>query len=300
MSADTENPITIAIPFHRGLDYLGKAVESVRAQTDGDWRLIVCDDGGVEKGVREFVAGIGDSRIAYILNEKNLGMVGNWNRQFELAETDLIALLHQDDCLLPNYVSTMRRLAATHPDVAAFYCGTTIIDDEGRECFSFADWIKRHFVPGSDEHTELDGRDAVRALIRGNFIMCPTLCYRRSLLGQLRFDARWKQVQDLEFTTRLLMSGLKMLGTSERGYAYRRHSTSATSLQSESLLRFEEERQLFDLLADECAARGWTDAAIDARRKRIVRLHLMYRITGDVLHLRGGPARSKWRFLRGM
>ncbi len=298
MSAAGE--ITIAIPFHRGLAYLEKAVESVRAQTDSAWRLIVCDDGGLEDGVEAFVNGLGDGRVRYVRNEQNLGMVGNWNRQFELAETDLLALLHQDDRLLPNYVATMRALAAEHDDVTAFYCGTTIIDEVGEQRFSFADWIKHLFVPGEGEHTLLEGRDATRALIRGNFIMCPTLCYRRSLLGDLRFDGRWKQVQDLEFTTRLLFAGRKLLGTRERGYAYRRHATSATSVQSENLLRFEEEQQLFDLLADECEARGWTEVAIDARRKRIVRLHLAYRITGDVLRLRLGRAAAKWRFLRGL
>ena len=49
----------------------------------------------------------GDERISYHKNETNLGMVPNWNRQFELAETDLLTLLHQDDCLLPNYVALM-------------------------------------------------------------------------------------------------------------------------------------------------------------------------------------------------
>jgi len=133
--------------------------------------------------------------------------------------------------------------------------------------------------------------------MRGNFIMCPTLCYRKSALDDERFSPDWKQVQDLEFTTRLLMGGRALVGAREDAYAYRRHAQATTSLQSDSLLRFDEEFRLFERVAERAAALGWDDVARVSRRKTIVRLHLGYRAVGDALRLRPGRAREKLRFL---
>ncbi|MBW2668255.1 MAG: hypothetical protein JRE13_18340 [Deltaproteobacteria bacterium] len=163
--------------------------------------------------------------------------------------------------------------------------------------FSFADSIKRVFVPSGGEEVVLEGRTAVRALMRGNFIMCPTLCYRQSALAGERFSPDWKQVQDLEFTTRLLMDGHRLVGAREEAYAYRRHAQATTSLQSDSLLRFDEEFRLFECVAQRADSLGWEDVARVSRRKAIVRLHLGYRAVADTLRLQPGRALEKLRFL---
>ena len=143
----------------------------------------------------------------------------------------------------------------------------------------------------------LEGPGAVRSLMAGNFILCPTLCFRREVLGPRRFADSWKQVQDLELTTRLLMEGERLVGARHAAYEYRRHGASASARQTESLLRFDEEYRLFDLVADRADELGWRDVARTSRRKRIVRLHLLYRILADFLSLRPSSALRKLRFL---
>ena len=44
-------------------------------------------------------------------------------------------------------------------------------------------FVKRFLVPSRHRHVSLVGEQALTGLLRGNFIMCPTLCYRRSVLG---------------------------------------------------------------------------------------------------------------------
>jgi glycosyltransferase involved in cell wall biosynthesis len=289
--------VTIAIPFYRGRDYLRSAIESVLAQDSPDWRLLVVDDSGGDVCAAEVLAEFDDARIASHRNPRNLGMVASWNRCLELVDSDLVALLHADDRLEPGYVALMQRLARGHPDAVACYCGARIVDAEGDARFSFADAIKGVFEPRGGDDVVLRGRGAVRALMRGNFIMCPTLCYRKSLLDGERFSEDWKQVQDLEFTTRLLMSGRTLVGARDRAYVYRRHAQATTSLQSDSLLRFDEEFRLFETVAERAEALGWSDVAQVSRRKAIVRLHLGYRALGDALRLRPGRALEKLRFL---
>src|SRR5262245_39649307 len=136
--------LTFAIPFYSGIRFLPDALKSVLAQRDPNWRALVCDDGEVP-GVEDLVRSFGDPRIRYYKNEANLGMARNWNRCIDLAETDLVTLLHEDDLLLPGYCGIMRRAAAEHPDATAFYCQAHIIGADGEPAFSFPDFIKFHF-----------------------------------------------------------------------------------------------------------------------------------------------------------
>jgi glycosyltransferase involved in cell wall biosynthesis len=292
-----DDPVTIAIPFHRGRAYLRAAIESVLGQQDQAWRLLVVDDSAGAEGAFEVVAEIGDPRIVLHRNPQNLGMVANWNRCLDLAESDLVTLLHADDRLLPNYVGLMRGLAVRHRDAAAFFCAARIIDASGNAHFSFADAIKRVFVPSVGDEIPLRGRASLAALMRGNFIMCPTLCYRKSLLAGERFAEEWRQVQDLEFTARLLLEGRSLVGSTERAYAYRRHADNATSAHSDSLLRFDEEFRLFDRIAEQADELGWDEVARVSRGKAIVRLHLAYRVVTDSLGLDFAKAGAKLRFL---
>ena len=144
----------------------------------------------------------------------------------------------------------------------------------------------------------LRGEASLRILMAGNFIMCPTLCLRRSVIGSRRFSDRWHQVQDLEFTSRLLMEGECLVGSRRVGYAYRRHPGNATALQSESLLRFEEEFALFEGVAGRAREIGWERAARVAQRSSIVKLHLLYRTLRDLAALRPAAARAKLGLLR--
>jgi len=293
-------PVTIAIPFYRGREYLRTAIESVLTQDDEGWHLTVCDDGERNQAAG-VVASLGlsrDPRVRCIRNPANQGMVLNWNRCLDAVETPLGCLMHADDALEPSYIRTMRQLAENHPNATAFFCGARIIDDQGRERFSFADWIKRFYLPrgaGRSQEFSLRGEEALRAIMAGNFIMCPTLCYRMEALAGRRFDPGYQQVQDLAFTSRLLMDGDELVGSHARAYAYRRHPGAATSRQSESLLRFREEFALFDAVAARAHQLGWRRASRVAHRKVVVRLHLAYRAVGDLLRLR---LRSAARALR--
>src|SRR5204862_858830 len=140
--------------------------------------LVVCDD-GPEPGTAELVASFPDPRVRYVRNERNLGMAGNWNRCLDVAETDLVNLLHNDDELLPNYVEVMLGAAQEHPEAAAFFCQAKVIDATGRERFSFVDYVKRFLQPKTEGPLVLEGPSAVEALMHGDFIMCPTVCYHK-------------------------------------------------------------------------------------------------------------------------
>lgn len=294
---NTSASLGLAIPYHSGLDYLEQAMASVLAQSDPDWTLWVLDDSAHKVGARRLVEGLRDARVRYLENPGTLGMVACWNRCLDRAEGELVTLLHADDQLLTGYVGTMKALAAAHPGAVALFCAAETIDAVGERRFSLQDDIKRWLVPRGRDAVVLRGEIGLHALARGNFVICPTLCWRRAVLGERRFDARWRQVQDLDLLARLLASGETLVGSRQAHYAYRRHAANATARQTRDLLRFEEEFAIFDEIAGRARQLGWHAAARTARRKTMLRLHLGWHTLGELVRLRPASAARAMRFV---
>lgn len=275
--------ITFAIPFYSTPEFLDDAVRSVLAQTYEDWTLIVVDDRSPHPAIPEQLQAYGDKRIQYHLNEKNLGQGGNWNECLKLAETELVTLLHADDMLHPNYAQAMVDAAQKIPDASAFFCNADIVDGDGKKVFSFADFYKKFLIPSGTSSYVVEGEEGLSALIRGNFIMCPTLCYRKNLLGEVRFSPEWKCAPDLEFMSRHLIAGGKVVGLPITAFSYRRHEESGTAIFRKNMQQFLEEIRLYDLIAERSDAVGWRKAAEKARSKGIVKLRLLYFALKDLL-----------------
>ncbi len=288
----SDNPLTIAVPYYSRADYLRVVIDSVLAQSDPHWLLVVADD-GPDAAARELVHRYTDCRIRYVRNPTRLGMAGNWNVCLDSATTDLVTICHADDALKTDYVRELRVAADQHPEVSAIFCEVDTIGPEGQRVFSVADQVKRLIRPGRSRALRLAGRSGVEALALGNFLYCPTACYRKSLLGGLRFSARWRFVLDLEFFTDLLFAGHVFLVLPTRLYDYRRHPGSATSQYTENLQRFSEESEFLDELAGKAAVRGWHLAARRARMRWLHRLNLGFCALTDLFHGRAGAAWDK-------
>jgi glycosyltransferase involved in cell wall biosynthesis len=292
--------ITFAIPFYTGITYLARVLQSILAQEDPNWEAIVCDD-GPEQGVEAIVRTFGGGRVRYLRNPKNLGIAGNFNRCLDVAETDLVTVLHADDELLPTYCGTMRAAALRHPRAAALFCRAEIIDERGEHVFSLTDVVKDVLInPSPKQELILAGEPGIRALLKGNFIMAPTLCFRKDVIGARRFPEGFKFVMDWELTTSLLLDGEHLIGLPERCYRYRRHDEAATSKYTRTQLRFREESGYYDRMKLKAQERGWDECVRLATRKRIIKLNVTYRALKNVALLDLQEARRGFRLLRDL
>jgi glycosyltransferase involved in cell wall biosynthesis len=291
--------VAFTIPYYRDERFLIRAIESVLRQRNPRWTLLVSDDSRTGAPIAALVAGYDDERIRYRSNADTPGLAGNWNACLREAPGDLVTILHADDELRENYCDVMLQAARTHPDAVGYFCNAAIIDEYGRRIFSVPDSVKRLTRPSAPGPLELTGPRAIAALLRGNFIMCPTVCYRRDRLAGRRFDDRWRFALDLELFTRLLAEGEKLVGMPTQAYAYRRHAGSETAQQTANLARFAEEAALYDQLGEVGTRRGWSEVARVGRRKGIIHLNLLYCLLRDVLGLRWEQVRKKLAFWRG-
>jgi hypothetical protein len=290
-----KEPITLSVPFVSGIAYLREALESVRAVEDDALRVVVCEnarDARTRDEVEALVTGIDDPRFSFRRYDRHVTICESMNRAMAAAETDLVALLHHDDRLLPAYPSIIRDLGSRYPAAAAYFTGFQIIGEDGRRRFSFIDWYKKLLIPRRGD-CALRGEPAVRALVKGNFIAAPTVCFRRSQLGDDGWDPTLSQVADLELWTRVLFHGKTIVGTSRVGYAYRRHGAQTTAVSNASLLRFRQEAEVLNLIASRAADRGWTSVVKPARAKRVTRLHLCFEALCDALRFSLRAAASK-------
>jgi glycosyltransferase involved in cell wall biosynthesis len=290
--------ITFAVPFYGAVVYLERAIASIRSQTVGNWRAIVVDDCAPQAGARELVEGIGDARLMYSRNAHNLGLSGNWNRCIELSTTPLVTLLHSDDELLPHYAQTMLDAHAHWPNAAAIFCAARIIDADSRETYSFRDQVKQWLLPMATHPFVLAGEDGVSRLARGNFVMCPTLCYNRDRLRGMKFSTDFGFVADLDFYFHALMSGAQFVGVPDVAYRYRRHPDQVTAQYERDARMFTEEIELWRWAARESRKHGWERAAVIAERMHIIKLQLIYYVLGDLARFRLGDALAKLHLLR--
>jgi glycosyltransferase involved in cell wall biosynthesis len=281
-----EPTITFAIPFYNNTIYLRRAIDSVVSQTVDAWRCLVIDDAGPDPEARELVLSYNDPRISYLRAESNGGLAINWNRCLDQATTDLVTLLHADDELLTNYLERMIKLTEDDPLATGYFCEAEIIDQNSEIRFSFPDYVKIWIRPKSDSPLKVSGDSGLSSILKGNYIMCPTIVYRKSQLQALRFSPRWKMVLDLDMYINIISRGGHLLGAKDILYRYRRHEANQTAQLTASNIRFHEEIQIYDETIGLADNMGWNQSAGVARKKRIIKLNLIYQILVTALGLR--------------
>lgn len=107
----------IVIPVYNGENFIIRSLNSCVRQTQVTAVYVVdnCSTDNTRNLVTEFSEK--HSNVSLIVNEKNLGRVGNWNRCleiFEASEYQYIKFLFCGDELLPNCVEAVESVFASH------------------------------------------------------------------------------------------------------------------------------------------------------------------------------------------
>ncbi|GAP74582.1 glycosyl transferase, family 2 [Pseudoalteromonas sp. SW0106-04] len=279
--------ITIAIPcFNTDKNYIKTAIDSVCAQSCSNWVLHVVDGNPRADSALQFLCeSYSSDQIRYLRNPDDHSMAGNWNFAFDSANTELVSLLHDDDFLDPTYVAEMLILAKKHHLASAYFCDVDIVDSNSRVSNTFVDVVKTIIRPKYHEVT-LSGDVGLSALLKGCFIYCPTIVFRKSKLPSSPFKSKWAMVTDLQFYADVLISGGSIIGSAKKLFSYRRHEGNQTVLLTATRRRFEEELCFYRSLCAETAQLGWHKSLFHCRYQPIIRLHILYQAAKELMHLR--------------
>jgi glycosyltransferase involved in cell wall biosynthesis len=265
--------IDIIVPFWGDPALLEETVESVRSQSDPDWRLVVVDDCYPDPAVAARFAAERDPRIQYVRNESNLGVAGNFQRCRDLVEADLCVFVGCDDRLRPEFVRTVRAAHAHFPGAAVVQPGVAVIDEEGRPADPLTDRVKRAIRPRARGATVLGGEELAASLLRGNWLYWPSLVFRTERLRRYQFRPDLPIVLDLALLVDMVLGGERLVVEPTVVFDYRRH---VHSVSSGALLhgdRLADDRAYYALARRLMRRRGWPRAGRAATWRWTSRLH---------------------------
>jgi len=163
--------VSFVVPCYKLAHFLGACVNSILAQTYGDFEALIMDDCSPDN-TPEVAAEFKDPRVIYIRNEINLGNIRNYNKGIELARGRYVWLISADDYLrsrevLRKYVDFLDK----NPHVGYVFCPAMSVR-EGKE-YGLEPWSA---WPGKGDQT-LSGLEVVRH----SAVACP-VCQPTSLV----------------------------------------------------------------------------------------------------------------------
>jgi len=150
--------------------FLGDAVDSVRAQTLGDFELIVVDDGSTDNTPDVIKPYLTDSRIEYH-RVGHVGVTKAKNFGIRRARGRFVAFLDSDDAWLPGKLERQVEVLDSAPGVGAVYTRRFYFDCKGNSL-------------GIDDRPFYRG-NIVEQLFLDNFICYSTVMVRRAVLDEV-------------------------------------------------------------------------------------------------------------------
>lgn len=124
--------IQIIIPAYNVAPFIQATLDSVIKQTFTDWEAIILDDCSSDDTAKIASKYTNvDSRISFIKNETNLGMIANWNKGISLINAKYFVKLDADDIWHPNSLSEAVKIMENDPTIGLVAAKFQEIDEYG-------------------------------------------------------------------------------------------------------------------------------------------------------------------------
>jgi glycosyltransferase involved in cell wall biosynthesis len=163
-----EPGLSVVMPAYNSEKTIGRAIESVFAQKNADFELIVIDDGstdGTPGEVKKYKKHVKCAR------QKNQGVAAARNLGIRLSSREFIAFLDSDDEWLPGKLARQFELFREHPEVGLTGTGVHCLDSQGRR-------IRTYGVQKTGS--------VLFPLMAANFITTSSVVLRKGILGGLK------------------------------------------------------------------------------------------------------------------
>ncbi len=217
--------VSVLMPVYNAERYVAEAVESILAQTFGDFELLIIDDGSTDRSralLGRYAARDGRIRL---VSRPNKGLVATLNEGLGLARGELIARMDADDVAMPERLALQVAFLREHPEVVCLGGAVRVIDAAGRILL-----VDR---PPLDDATlqeiALTGRPP---------LIHPVFMMRRGDLAAVGgYDEDMKQAEDLDILLRLGERG-KLAALPDILLKYRMHDCSKTSVYTDEQLEY--------------------------------------------------------------
>lgn len=232
--------VSVCIPTYNYAKFLPEAIESVLGQTFNDFELLVIDDcsrDNTVEVVNSYV--VNDSRLKFIVNSENVGMVGNWNKCLNEARGEYIKFVFADDLLTsPETLEKMVGVLDRNQTVSIVSAARKLIDSNSETIK-----IESRFK----ESSIVSGYGVINRCLREqkNLIGEPSAVMFRKRDSQRGFSLELKQIVDLEMWFHLLEKG-SFAFVDEPLVAFRLHCGQQTKKNEKSISNAKENFYVYD------------------------------------------------------
>ena len=132
---DNKSPkVSILMPVYSHYEYFEKALTSaIQQDYQDDYEIVIVDNNPLDDTITEYqkiIERANTSKILYYRNEQNIGLFGNWNRCVELARSEFVTFLHDDDVLQSNCLTVLME-ASTRYGRKLIFPEQNIINETG-------------------------------------------------------------------------------------------------------------------------------------------------------------------------
>jgi glycosyltransferase involved in cell wall biosynthesis len=159
---------SVVIPTHNRLSLVRDAIETVRRQKYENWELIVFDNASEEDLVGN-VASLNHPNIRCVRSDEFLPVTDSWNSALNLAKGDYIALIGDDDGLVPDCFSRLEKLIEQFDKPDAVYSSLIQFFQPGVAPWERAGYVadvkNGFFFEGKDKPFVLSAEDAQKAVL---------------------------------------------------------------------------------------------------------------------------------------
>ncbi len=126
--------ISIFVPLYNASAFITQTLQSILDQTFQDWEVLVLDDCSTDDSFE--VAKIfaqKDTRFTILRNDKNLGMMQNWNKGIDLCKHEFFVKLDADDIWENTFLEKSYNIMQQNSNVALIFTKFVNIDQDNQK-----------------------------------------------------------------------------------------------------------------------------------------------------------------------
>lgn len=210
--------VSVIMPAYNVAAYIGAAIESVKAQTVGDWELLVVNDGSTDETyetVQRLAAG--DERIR-LLTKPNGGISTARNMALALSSGEYIAILDSDDVWEPAYLAEQLAVFTRQPE-------TDIVTSNG--------WFLGSRLHGQLARPYPDARPqpTLQTILADETSIFIMSTFRRRVYDAIGgFDETLRTNEDYDYWLRSALAGFRFWRNDRPLCHYRRRDDSVSAI----------------------------------------------------------------------
>ena len=187
--------VSVVMPVYNSQKYLAEAIDSILAQTFGDFELLCVDDGSSDNSaaiIQSYAQR--DSRVKLIQHEQNLGSSSARQTGLRRAQGEYVAMCDSDDTCRHERLEKQLAFMRANPAIG-------VLGGQALKTTPDMQPLAPHTVP--QRHSLI-----VLHLFLGLFIVGGTAMIRREQLEAVGgYDERIRFAEDLDLWTRFAMQG---------------------------------------------------------------------------------------------